>query len=127
MKGTSNVRRGRSTFEGDVQPPLLGAAAFEGRKCQKHRKLRVVAVVLWRRGWGEGGAGRGRCFWNSTICYVTNAELSILAVFFFFSRSIGTEEITIDPNSQWNPVPVKLVIKEEGGLLWATLNLLQLT
>ena len=78
---------------------------------------------------GGGGerAGRGRCFWNSTICYVTNAELSILAVFLFFSRSTGTEEITIDPNSQWNPVPVKLDIKEEGGLLWATLHLLQLT
>ena len=48
-------------------------------------------------------------------------------VFLFFSRSTGTEEITIDPNSQWNPVPVKLDIKEEGGLLWATLHHLQLT
>ena len=47
-------------------------------------------------------------------------------VFLFFSRSTGTEEITIDPNSQWNPVPVKLDIKEEGGL-WATLHHLQLT
>ena len=28
-------------------------------------------------------------------------------VFLFFSRSTGTEEITIDPNSQWNPVTVK--------------------
>ena len=46
--------------------------------------------------------------------------------FFFFSRSTGTEEITIDPNSQWNPVPVKLDIKEEGGLLWAALHHLQL-
>lgn len=71
-----------STFEGDVQPPLRGPAAFEGRKCQKHRKPRVVAVVLWRRG-GER-AGRGRCFWNFTVCDVTNAEFSILAVFFFF-------------------------------------------
>ena len=71
-----------STFEGGVQPRLRGAATFEGRKRQKHRKLRVVAVVLWRRG-GER-AGRGRCFWNSTVCYVTNAELSILAVFFLF-------------------------------------------
>ena len=30
--------------------------------------------------------------------------------------STGTEEITIDPNSQWNPVPIKLDIKEEGVL-----------
>jgi hypothetical protein len=28
--------------------------------------------------------------------------------------SSGTEEITINPNSQWFAVPVKLDIKEEG-------------
>ena len=31
-----------------------------------------------------------------------------------FNFSSGTEEITINPNSQWVPVPVKLDIKEEG-------------
>jgi hypothetical protein len=31
--------------------------------------------------------------------------------------SSGTEEITINPNSQWFAVPVKLDIKEEGWCL----------
>ena len=47
--------------------------------------------------------------------------------FSFFSRSTGTEEIMIDANSRWNPVPVKLDIREKGGLLWETLHHLQLT
>ena len=61
------------------------------------------------------------------MCDVTNAEFSILACFSFFSRSTGTEEIMIDANSRWNPVPVKLDIREKGGLLWETLHHLQLT
>lgn len=37
--------------------------------------------------------------------------------YYVIHPSSGTEEITINPDSQWFPVPVKLDIKEEGMYL----------
>jgi hypothetical protein len=51
----------------------------------------------------------------NTLTFCTN-DIS-MKMMKFFPYSSCTEEITISPNSQWFPVPVKLDVKEEG---WCT-------